>query len=370
VARFALAALALYTLLQLIGGAWSDLLPFQLGLALAYITLPLVNWLARFMPRPLAAIGVVILELATIVGLISVMVPPTVDELTRLVTGIPSADEIQDRLGDVRAQLALLPEPTRVFIQNALDQASGNIRGHLLLLVQGAIVVVAAGAIGVLNTLGFILALLGIPTWLVAVLTEHRNGMRFVNNVLPKAVQTDFWAVMRILDRTFGTYIRGQLLLAVLVGAMVFGGLWGLEQLGIVTVRYRFVLAVIAMVMQLIPAVGPILGAAPAVVVGLTTSREAALAVLLMYVGIQWLQGSVIAPRIQARGPDMHQAVLVVALVLFSGFGFVWVLLAAPIAIAARDLFRYVYGRFGDPPRPAGVLPGEVLKTPVRVVRR
>jgi predicted PurR-regulated permease PerM len=370
VARFALAALALYTLFQLIGGAWSDLLPFQLGLALAYITLPLVNWLARFMPRPLAAICVVILELATVVGLVGVILPPIVDELTRLVTGIPTADEIQDRLGDVRAQLALLPEPTRVFVQTALDQASGNIRAHLLLLVQGAIVVVAAGAIGVLNTLGFILALLGIPTWLVAVLTEHRSGMRFVNSVLPKGAQTDFWAVMRMLDRTFGTYIRGQLLLAVLVGAMVFGGLWGLEQLGIVNVRYRLVLAVIATVMQLIPAVGPILGAAPGVVVGLTTSREAALALLLMYIGIQWIQGSLIAPRIQARGPDMHPAVLVVALVLFSGFGFVWVLLAAPIAIAARDLFRYVYGRVGDPPRPAGLLPGEVLRTPVRVVHR
>jgi predicted PurR-regulated permease PerM len=79
----------------------------------------------------------------------------------------------------------------------------------------------------------------------------------------------------------------------------------------------------------------------------------------------------VIAPRIQARGPDMHPAVLVVAMVLFSGFGFVWVLLAAPIAIASRDLFRYVYGRVSEPPRPAGVLPGEAItRPPMRAVRR
>ena len=78
-----------------------------------------------------------------------------------------------------------------------------------------------------------------------------------------------------------------------------------------------------------------------------------------------------IAPRIQARGPDMHPAVLVVAMVLFSGFGFVWVLLAAPIAIASRDLFRYVYGRVSEPPRPAGVLPGEAItRPPMRAVRR
>ena len=111
------------------------------------------------MPRPLAAIGVVILELAAIVGLVGVIVPPIVDELTRLVTGIPRADEIQGAgWATCALSSALFPEPTRVFVQSALDQASGNIRAHLLVLVQGAIVVAAAGAIGVLNTLG-------LPSW-------------------------------------------------------------------------------------------------------------------------------------------------------------------------------------------------------------
>ena len=43
-----------------------------------------------------------------------------------------------------------------------------------------------------------------------------------------------------------------------------------------------------------------------------------------------------------------------------SQFGFIWVLLAAPLAVAVRDLYRYAYGRVSDPPRPAGLLPGEL----------
>jgi hypothetical protein len=42
-------------------------------------------------------------------------------------------------------------------------------------------------------------------------------------------------------------------------------------------------------------------------------------------------------------------------------FGLIWVILSGPIAAVIRDLFLYIYGRFDDPPRPAGVLPGEPL---------
>jgi predicted PurR-regulated permease PerM len=85
---------------------------------------------------------------------------------------------------------------------------------------------------------------------------------------------------------------------------------------------------------------------------------------LLMYIGVQQLQGTFVAPRVQRRSIDLHPAILVVILVLLSQFGWLWVLLAAPLAIAARDVFRYVYGRLDDPPRPAGLLPGQSpLKT-------
>jgi hypothetical protein len=57
----------------------------------------------------------------------------------------------------------------------------------------------------------------------------------------------------------------------------------------------------------------------------------------------------------------MHPALLLLAIILFSQFGFIWVLLAAPIAVVLRDLFRYVYGRVSDPPRPAGLLPSGVI---------
>jgi hypothetical protein len=62
---------------------------------------------------------------------------------------------------------------------------------------------------------------------------------------------------------------------------------------------------------------------------------------------------------------DIHPAIFVILLVLLSQFGFFWVLVAAPLSIVLRDLFVYAYGRLSDPPRPAGVAPGERRTVPL-----
>src|SRR5689334_9352668 len=71
--------------------AWSQLLPFQLGLILAYITLPVVNWLDRFMPRFVAASLMVLVEFAALVGIFALVVPPLISEVTQLLDAIPDA---------------------------------------------------------------------------------------------------------------------------------------------------------------------------------------------------------------------------------------------------------------------------------------
>ena len=63
----------------------------------------------------------------------------------------------------------------------------------------------------------------------------------------------------------------------------------------------------------------------------------------------------------KAAGFTMVELMIVVAIVALSQFGVVWLFLAAPVVVIIRDLFRYAYGRLSEPPRPAGLLPGEPL---------
>ena len=164
-------------------------------------------------------------------------------------------------------------------------------------------------------------------------------------------------------------------MLGFIVGLLVYGGLRLLEALGWPDTRYEVLLAMSAGLMQLIPNIGPIAGAIPAVAIGWSHSLSLALAVLALYIIIQRLVTMLVVPRLERKVVDIHPAIMVLIIVALSEFGFWWVLLAAPVTAVARDLFRYTYGRFGNPPRPAGLLPGEPIPPIVaepagRVARR
>src|SRR5262249_35078383 len=109
-------------------------------------------------------------------------------------------------------------------------------------------------------------------------------------------MKPDFWAIVRILDRTFSAFVRGQLLYSVITGCAIYGDYVLLDKLGLSTGQFRIVLALIAGLTQLIPTVGPLLGVVPAVAVGLTESPSSALAILAMYISVQFLLSTFVAP--------------------------------------------------------------------------
>ena len=214
-----------------------------------------------------------------------------------------------------------------------------------------------------MKKVSFILGFLVVPAWLLTVLTEGRKASPAIDRLLPDWLRLDFWAVLRIVDRAFGRFIRGQLLMGIVTAVLVYGGLEFLVRLlarpG--NLRLQLLLAITAGLTQLIPSIGPFLGVIPAVIIAYSISWQATILVIIMYILVQWLVANFVASRVEKNIIDLHPAVLILIIVGLSQFGFWWVLLAAPVTAVVRDLFRYVYGRFDDPPRPAGLLPGDPL---------
>jgi len=141
--------------------------------------------------------------------------------------------------------------------------------------------------------------------------------------------------------------------LAVVAGAAVGLGLFigvattlGLFLLG---VNYYVILGIIAGITELIPIIGPILGAIPAIIVVLATEPEKTIWVILFYIGIQQLENTVLVPRIQGNAVEMHPALIIVLLAIaqqVAGFG--GMLIAVPLAAVSRDLFKYIYSRLQE----------------------
>ena len=100
---------------------------------------------------------------------------------------------------------------------------------------------------------------------------------------------------------------------------------------------------------ELIPIIGPIISAVPAVLLGLTAGPVPALAALLLYLGIQLVENNFLVPKIQSDAIDLHPSAIIAALVIGGAiFGLLGAVLALPVTAAFRDVFKYVFRRAGE----------------------
>ena len=139
-------------------------------------------------------------------------------------------------------------------------------------------------------------------------------------------------------ERALRLWLKGQLMAMVLVGLLTGFGLWMLG------VRSAFVLGLLAFLLEFIPFAGPIIASIPAILLALAVSPDLALWVVLLYVAVQQLEGSVLQPVIQQYAVDLPGVVLLFALIAFGTlFGVIGVILAAPLAVVSYVLVKRLY---------------------------
>jgi predicted PurR-regulated permease PerM len=360
-ARLLLVAGALWGLVWLALFSWGVLAPFIVGLAVAYLLLPAVNALSHHMPR-WAAILVVFVALILVLGAAwTFIVPPLVSQIAALLQALPSGPQIQAFLASVQRAYSQLDASTQKQIGDLAGTVSTTLRETFFSALQGVLNFIIGGLFTVFNLLGFMLGLVIVPFFIYYVLNDHAKIHPALNHMLPDWMRPDFWAVVRIFDGNFSRYLRGQLVLVLIGAGATFLGLLGLSLVGVQGVQYRLLLAVFSGLTVLIPYVGFVLAVLAAFGVGAFTSLQTALAMAAVVLIIKQVVDTLVYPIVVGKSVHLHEAIVLIVLVVLSEFGFIWVILAPPVAAVARDLFLYAYGRLGDPPRPAGLLPGEPL---------
>lgn len=360
-ARWLLVALALYCVGWLLYTSRTALTPFVIGLVLAYLLMPLVNRLSSGMPRWAAILVVYVFGFGLLIGIIAYIAPLLIDQTGRLFTDvIPSwySERLPRLLGRLNSLLLELRSSVSPEIQEAIDEGVGNavstVRANLVGWLTNISTWVLDQVLSVINTLTFLLGFAIVPFWLFYVLLDHKKAGAFLDNIIPRPIRTDVWNIVGLVDRNLTGYIRGQLFLGLVVGVVAGIGLFILDLLGF-EVDFILLLAIIAGVTELIPIIGPLLGAVPAVIVGLTHSWQTGLAVAILYFMIQQLENQFLVPRVVGDSLDVHPAVLMVALVIGSQvMGLLGIILSAPVTAIARDVFLYLYNRLKDPPAAQG----------------
>jgi predicted PurR-regulated permease PerM len=146
------------------------------------------------------------------------------------------------------------------------------------------------------------------------------------------------------MEQAVASYVKGQFLLSLIIGVSVGLGLWILGTVGLMPngQKYAAAFGAWAGITELIPYIGPWLGAAPAVLYALVQDPLSALWVALLFLGIQQLEGHVVVPKVMGRSLRLHPLLVIFGL-LAGGeiYGFAGILVALPLLAAGRAAWEF-----------------------------
>src|SRR4029077_19108791 len=147
------------------------------------------------------------------------------------------------------------------------------------------------------------------------------------------------------VQRAVATYVRGQLTFSVVMGTTAGVALWiyGLTGVFHSGGTYAFAFGTFFGVMELVPFVGPVLGAIPPIAVALFQNPLTAVWVVLLFIAIQQLEGHVVAPQIFGHVLRINPLLVIIALLLGDSiYGIVGALMALPVAAVIRETVVYI----------------------------
>jgi predicted PurR-regulated permease PerM len=317
------------------------LLPFAIGLVLAYLFMPLVTWLETRLPprsrwpdfkRIVSVLIVFLLLLCLVGGFLYVLVSTVIDASMRLVEGAPyifgrSLSLVQDWFEGVLENLPVsVQEEIRQDVLQIGVSIGQSIRGALL----GSITSIP-------DTLSVIFGFAILPFFLFYILKDLEKLKKRLSSGLPPAVARHGRNVVDIIENVLGRYIRSQLMLGFIVAYFSFIGLVLLK------VPFPLALSLIAGVGEVIPTLGPWIAGAVAVLVTLAMAPDKAIWVAVLYVVIQLLENNLLVPKIQSSYLRIHPAVMIFLLVLGAYVAGIWgIILIGPLTATLVEIFKYI----------------------------
>jgi predicted PurR-regulated permease PerM len=364
VGRTALTLAAIGGALWLIVASWPAFVPFVIGGLLAYALLPVVDALDRVLPRSLAALASVLVAVGVVIGIGLVVVPPMAQAFVRLSDTLPTPQQLEDAVDRLQAQVGTLPEGSRALLLPIVGTIASTVRDVFSGAAGGFDDIIRAGLAALLNAVGALLGLIVLPTWMLVLMSHQRRAKLALDARITPVLRSDVWAVAAIVDRAAGAYLRGYVVTGFLVGVLAYLGLRLSPVFGGPQFQEPLALATLAGVTQVVPVVGPLLGAAPALLL-LAIDPSRAATYFAVYLGARVIGASLLGSQLMERRIGVHPAILVPGVVMIGQFGVLPLLLSAPIVAIAVDLVRYVHGRLSEPPAPAGVLPRTAALAPV-----
>lgn len=347
--RLALTAVLL-TVLWLLHTLGSLLAPFILALVLAYILDPAVDRLEGRMPRTVAILVLALPLVALLVLAVVLGIPAIADQVEDLILAAPRAIErLVAWLEAMRTRLLALRIP--LLDEVVLDRLRELDQEAVVAALQERQEAIARrmwrGVLGLGRGLGTLLTILGyvvLTPILTFYLLKDWDRMRHrVTDLFPRSKREDWLDFFTEYNALVSRYLRGQVLAAASVGVLTALGLW------ILGFPSAALIGTVAGVFNLVPYLGLVVSLIPALIIALVSGGVLAnlIKLAIVFGVVQFLDGSVIGPRIVGESVGIHPVWVMLALALGGFFfGFPGLLLAVPAAVLIKLLLTHGLERY------------------------
>ncbi len=340
--QLVLLPVALLGLWALAKAAGKVLVIFIVAGVIALILNPAVAFLQRSrFPRGLAVLAVYVAFFLTLAGIGVLLANPISNQVRTFSNNLPHiVDEANRKIATVQGELNQHGLHVEIVKQGktALQSIQEKVAKSATKLASfgGALLTEVANAI-------FDLVLVFVLSVYMLLYGEQIGGL--VRRVMPDGdgSRTDDYPIL--VQNAVARYVGGQLLFSTIMGASAGFALYLFGAIGIFPAgsKYAVAFAMFYGVMELVPYVGPILGALPPVLVALFTDPITALWVTLLFVGLQQLEGHVVAPQIFGHTLRINPLLVIFALLLgLQLHGIVGALIALPILSVLRETAVYL----------------------------
>ncbi len=316
--------------------------PLAISIIVAYILNPLVGFIAAKakIPRTWAVAGIY-LALMVVLGLaFAALVPNLIQQVMSINV---------DLQGIVEGISRFFEQPIYLFgfyvdLLDVYKEVSSTLQGIFSPLASRTV----SFLIGLASGLGWAVFIAIVSFYLLK--DADKLGHSFYN-LVPTDYRDEVHRLMEEIEAIWNAFFRAQIVLCLVVGAMVGAALW------VVGVKNALVLGIVAGILEIVPNIGPVISAIPAVLIAYFQGSTRlplsnlwfALLVAGLYVVIQQVENNLLVPRIIGRRLHLHPLVVIIGAIAGASLaGILGIFLAAPTLATLRVLARYIYCKLLD----------------------
>ncbi|NGP43457.1 AI-2E family transporter [Bacillaceae bacterium SIJ1] len=303
------------------------LIPFLIALVITYLLHPLIEFLRRAGVSRTLSVASIYLLFFSVAGY-------------AIYRGLPY---VFQQVEDFTEQIPMLTKTYRELISLVIDHTEHypvEVQQRLWSIISWGEEWASSFLESILSSaqrhLGDIFLFFMVPFIVFYLLKDYPKCKEAMLTLIPKRWRKEGIDFLKDVNLSLGSYIRGQLIVCGAVGILASIGFW------LIQLQFPIILGLAAAITNLIPYVGPFIGAVPALGVAMMDSGTQALLAIAVIFGIQVVESNILSPLVVGKSLHMHPVVIIFVLLLAGEwFGLLGMVFAIPVAAIVRIIYNH-----------------------------